>query len=323
MIGRYVFDLIAEADHEQVRHHADSIVQEQGSLRNVEHTMVRRDGTSFPAEISISLLHDANGEPTGFIAAARDISSRKRSAEILLAKEVAEQASQAKSEFLSRMSHELRTPLNAIMGFAHVLQMESSDLGPDHQESIDHIAGAARHLLHLINQVLDITHVESGQLHLVIARLPIIDVVQAAFDSVQPLAQEHGVVLQTTLPVNGDLAVLADEQRVVQVLLSLLANAIIYNQPQGTVSVRYGEREEVVRIEVIDTGIGIPAAKLDRLFTPFDCLDAEYTTIEGSGLGLALVKRLVEGMHGRVGVVSVVGQGSTFVFLRATDTRTG
>jgi CheY-like chemotaxis protein/anti-sigma regulatory factor (Ser/Thr protein kinase) len=209
------------------------------------------------------------------------------------------------------MSHELRTPLNAILGFAQVLEMDGLDLVQ--QASVDQILKGGRHLLTLINEVLDLSGIESG--HLTISPEPVdvgtlVEEVIALVDSV---ATQYGVTLDPWSRPECHQYVLADQQRLKQVLLNLLANAIKYNRPGGSVRVSCGAApENRVRLEVRDTGAGIPAEQLPRLFTPFDRLDAEQTMIEGTGLGLALAKRLMEAMDGSIGVDSMVGVGSTF-----------
>ena len=222
----------------------------------------------------------------------------------------ADRANQAKSDFLSRMSHELRTPLNGILGFAQLLQMAS--LAADQEESVAHILKAGRHLLALINEVLDISRIEAGRLQLSVEPVPIDDTLRGAIDLVRPLAAQRGIELAVEV-ADDHRHVLADRQRLQQVLLNLLSNAVKYNRPRGAVTVSCEKRvEDRLRILVKDTGQGIPPGKLERLFTPFDRLGAEGTGIEGTGLGLALSKHLVEVMGGTLEATSQVGTGSTF-----------
>lgn len=293
----------------------------------------RKDGSDFAVEVSLSPLQT----PAGLLISAvvRDITERKQiEAEILalnasleqrvatrtaeletanrdlqVAKNAAEQANLAKSDFLTRMSHELRTPLNAILGFAQVLEMTA--LEPRQQAHVKHIHTAGRHLLGLINEVLDIAKVEAGQLNISLEPVMLSTLISEALDLVQPLAAQRGihfVRVQT-----DEKTVLADRQRLRQVLLNLFANAIKYNQEGGTVTLTWEARPgNCLRLNVRDTGPGIPAHMLDRVFVPFDRLDAEKTGVEGTGLGLALSKRLIEAMHGAIGVESQVGTGSVF-----------
>ena len=229
--------------------------------------------------------------------------------ELRQAKDAAEQAHRAKSEFLSRMSHELRTPLNAILGFTEVLEV--SKLEPRQQANLRHIHTAGRHLLDLINEVLDIAKVEGGQLNISLEAVILSDLVSETLDLIQPLAEQRGIQI-TPLQITGQ-AVQADRQRLRQVLLNLLANAIKYNHEGGTVMLTCEPRpDNHLRINVSDKGPGIPADMLGRIFSPFDRLGAEKNGVEGTGLGLALSKQLIEAMGGAIGVESRIGQGSVF-----------
>lgn len=249
-----------------------------------------------------------------FLRRARDeleIRVRERTVELALAKEEADRANQAKSEFLSRMSHELRTPLNAVLGFAQLLEMDH--LTPDQVESVGHIVKGGRHLLDLINEVLDISRIESGRLQLSPEPVKVGEVVNEAIDLVQALASQRRVELRGDLGQAGELFVLGDRQRLKQVLLNFLSNAVKYNTEGGRVTVSCQEVSgNRLRTCVSDTGAGIPSEKLGRLFQPFERLGAEQRGIEGTGLGLALSKRLVESMMGTVGAESREGEGSIF-----------
>jgi PAS domain S-box-containing protein len=213
----------------------------------------------------------------------------------------ADRANRAKSDFLSRMSHELRTPLNGIIGFAQLLELDAK--GPDERESVEHILKGGRHLLALINEVLDIARIEAGKLSISLEPVSVSDVVCSALDLVRPQAAARGVRLPATM--TSDRYVTADRQRLQQVLLNLLSNAVKYNREHGEVAVSCEDHPAGrLRLIVSDTGAGIPPAMLDRLFTPFDRLGAEQTGIDGTGLGLALSKRLVEAMGGVIHVQS-------------------
>jgi CheY-like chemotaxis protein/nitrogen-specific signal transduction histidine kinase len=220
-------------------------------------------------------------------------------------------ASRAKSEFLSRMSHELRTPLNAILGFAQLLEMDH--LTSEQQESVEQILKAGRHLLDLINEVLDIARIEAGRLVVSIESVSVKEVIQEGLDLVAPLAVARDIQLKVEAAGLSDRFIFVDRQRLKQVLLNLLSNAVKYNRPGGAVTLSYAEvKGGRLRVNVSDTGLGIPPDRLGQLFTPFERLGAEQTGIEGTGLGLALSKRLVEAMRGTMGVDSTVGRGSTF-----------
>ncbi|SER14715.1 Signal transduction histidine kinase [Solimonas aquatica] len=258
----------------------------------------------------------AQGAPLAALPAGRDelgqLADRLHNASLLLAKRAAEaqSANQAKTQFLSRISHELRTPLNAILGFAQLLE---SDLqGSAQAPQVEQILLAGRHLLALIDEVLDIARIESGSLKLKLEAQPLQPLIQEACDLVAPLATRHRIRLQHS-GEHENLAALADRQRLLQVLINLLSNAIKYNRPQGEVRISLQESEGKVRIAVQDSGVGIPAAQIPRLFTPFDRLGAESGTVEGTGLGLAVSRQLMLHMGGDIEVSSKPGQGSVFV----------
>jgi PAS domain S-box-containing protein len=268
----------------------------------------RKDGSVFPHELTVNPM-ELSGE-LKFTAIIRDTTARNQlEAELREAKEAAEEANRAKSTFLSRMSHELRTPLNVVLGFGQVLQLDPLD--PGQAEAVDYILKAGRHLLDLIDEVLDISRIEAGRLSLSIEPVRADDLLADALMLMRPLASQRGITIRAELDT-CDVFVLADRQRTKQVLLNLLANAIKYNREGGVVEIKCDQRESALRIIVTDTGLGIPPERLDRLFTPFDRLGAEATAVEGTGLGLALSKRLIEAMGGAVGVESVVDAGSTF-----------
>lgn len=262
--------------------------------------------------VSARPLKDDNGKIKGGVAVVRDVTEAKSAEDMLRhAKEEAERANRAKSEFLSRMSHELRTPLNSILGFAQLLGM--ANLGAQHQSGVEQILKGGYHLLDLINEVLDLARVESGRLSLSPEPVQVHDVVKEALDLVRPIASSRNITLSSDLSTCGDLYVHADRQRLKQVLLNLLSNGIKFNRSGGLVLLRCeqiaGQR---LRIEVADTGPGIPEEGLKKLFTPFERLGADQNAVGGTGLGLALSKRMVEAMGGTIGVESKAGVGSRF-----------
>lgn len=250
--------------------------------------------------------------PKYVLGISDDITVRRAAEEALAAAKVeAERASRAKSDFLSRMSHDLRTPLNAILGFAQLLEMDGA--GPEQRENAAQIVKAGRHLLGLINEVLDIARIEAGHLSLAPDPQAVEELVQQAVDLVRPLAAERQVTFEVETGCMSDRHVLADRQRLNQVLLNFLANAVKYNRQGGRVTITCTEAaERRLRIAVSDTGDGIPREKVSLLFQPFERLGAEHTGTEGTGLGLTLSKALVEAMGGHLGVESEVGTGSTF-----------
>jgi signal transduction histidine kinase/CheY-like chemotaxis protein len=236
---------------------------------------------------------------------AQEIDQRRR------AQAEADRANRAKSDFLSRMSHELRTPLNAILGFGQLLEVRLEH--PRDREGIEQILKGGRHLLSLINEVLDISRIESGRLALSPEPVRLADAIRHVVDMAGPLADARSVKLEVDDTAGGDRHVRADAQRLRQVLLNLVSNGIKYNREGGRLTLASRETApDRLRITVTDTGTGISPALQARLFTPFDRLGAENAAIEGTGLGLALSKCLIEAMGGRIGVESVEGEGATF-----------
>ena len=279
----------------------------------VEILNYRKDGSEFWVELNIVPVANERGWWTHWVSVQREMTDRK-AAQVVLeeARDEAQRANAAKSEFLSRMSHELRTPLNAILGFGQLLEMQAQT---DRQrENVSHILSGGRHLLDLINEVLDISRIESGKIELTIAPIKVADVFNEASALIQPLAARRNVRIGRCVGNACDGVVEADRQRLHQVVLNLLSNAVKYNRTGGTVSVSCDLATEAgqLRLSVSDTGPGIESADLAKLFTPFERLGAERSGIEGTGIGLALSKRLVEAMGGTIGVESVPGRGSTF-----------
>jgi signal transduction histidine kinase/ActR/RegA family two-component response regulator len=280
-----------------------------------------------------ALLED-DGQLSGFVGILHDVTERvlaeqkvrQALAEAEAARDEAERASRAKSEFLSRMSHELRTPLNAILGFGQLLEL--AELVGEDAENVEQILRAGRHLLDLINEVLDVARVESGSLSLSLEPVDLSEVVAESLDLVRTAASSRGIALKTPNHLDGR-AVVADRQRLKQILVNLLSNAVKYNRADGEVVVSWSPAREAdaatvpathptapttgwLRLSIRDTGQGIPAERLDDVFTPFERLGAEGTDVEGTGVGLSLTRTLVQALGGRVGVTSEPGAGSTF-----------
>jgi PAS domain S-box-containing protein len=256
-------------------------------------------------------IRDDDGEPLYLIGISEDVTDQRLAERAALAASAeAERANQAKSEFLSRMSHELRTPLNAVIGFGQLLQLDRLDAGQ--AEAADQIVMAGRHLLALIDEVLDISRIESGTMSLSLEAVDLETVVDEALALIRPLAEEAGVMLAGRTTGFAGLHVLADHQRLKQVLINLLSNAVKYNSVGGDVSVHCTEREHYrIEIAVVDTGRGIDAEQLQRLFSPFDRLGAEGSGVQGTGLGLSLSKGLVEAMGGTITGESQPQAGTT------------
>jgi PAS domain S-box-containing protein len=278
-------------------------------VRIVDEVFWRADGTNFPVEYTSAPLR-AHGQVIGTVAVFSDVTARRELEAEAQLKRSAEEANLAKSEFLSRMSHELRTPLNAILGFGQLL--ERSPLAEREHRHAEYVVKGGRHLLALIDEVLEISRIESGSLGLSVEPVLLAQGVQGALELVGSLADQRGIVVDADLSAVGDVYVMADLQRVKQVLLNLLANAVKYNRPSGSIRVSSEVDGGIVVVRVSDTGPGIAAEDLPRLFTPFDRLGAEGSEVEGTGLGLALSRRLAEAMGGTLDATSEVGTGSTF-----------
>ena len=274
---------------------------------------VRKDGTSFWANVVWTAIRDEGGNLRGFAKLTRDLTARRQiDAEMADAKAVAEKANLAKADFLAGMSHELRTPLNAILGFAQLMQSATPPPTPAQKESTAQILQAGWYLMELINEILDLSMVESGRLSWSIEPMSLTEVLLECQAEIEPQAQKRGI--RVTFPqVDDPCFIKADRTRVRQVLTNLLSNAIKYNQPGGAVTIECSASAlQRIRVAVKDTGAGLDAAKLAQLFQPFNRLGQETSAEAGAGIGLVVTKRLVELMGGAIGVSSTVGKGSVF-----------
>jgi PAS domain S-box-containing protein len=307
---------------------AEAIADAQSGQEGLYETeLVNRDGTSRWVEFSHQLLGSEL-----VISIVRDVTARRELEQRLRRQHEAaesarveaeaaradaerawleaDRANLAKSEFLSRTSHELRTPLNAVLGFAQLLSLGTLSSGQ--RESVDQVVKAGRHLLNLINEVLDIARIESGELGLSSEAVLVRDLVREAVDLIRPAADQHEVSIEIE-DTRADAYVFADQHRLRQILLNLLSNAVKYNHPGGSVVVSTeATAETTMRIKVADTGSGIRAEDLPMLFVPFQRLGAEQTAVEGTGIGLSLSQRLADAMGGSLGLTSEWGVGSTF-----------
>jgi signal transduction histidine kinase/ActR/RegA family two-component response regulator len=243
----------------------------------------------------------------------------RRSTELTTARDEAVTATQARNTFLSSTSHELRTPLNAVLGFAQLLQL--SDLSQEDQDGVEHILGAGHHLLALINELIDIARIESGGFSLSVEPVAVQPIVKETCQLMSPLAADRSITISQPRPPAG-LTVKADRQRLRQILVNLLSNAIKYNRAGGTVTITcQAASPDTASLTVADTGPGIPAADLDRIFDPFERLGAELSAIEGTGIGLPLARAFAEAMGGDLTAASVPDEGSAFTITlpRAAD----
>jgi PAS domain S-box-containing protein len=280
----------------------------------VEYRLLAADGKVRWVADSGRPRTDGRGRFDGYVCYGWDVTARKSAESALIAaRDDAERANRAKSEFLSRMSHELRTPLNAVLGFAQLVEGDREEPpSPRQRERLQQILQGGRHLLSLINEVLDLARIESGTLTVQSTAVDPLQALQACLQLVRPMADERAIAIVVESSGTGPGCVRADPTRLRQVLLNLLSNAIKYNRPGGLVRLRAAAGPQSVRLEVIDTGPGLSTAQQQRLFQAFERLGADHSGVEGAGIGLALSKALVDLMGGRIGVDSQAGQGSCF-----------
>jgi signal transduction histidine kinase/CheY-like chemotaxis protein len=287
------------------------------------HTIViARDGRECVIADSCAPIRNRDGQVVGAVLVFRDVTEEyavqqalhDKNVELEGARDVADKANLAKSEFLSSMSHELRTPLNAILGFAQIMESAAPPPTPPQKHNFDQILKAGWYLLELINEILDLALTESGTATLSREPVSLVEVMLECRAMIEPQAQKRGISL--TFPqFEGPCFVSADRTRVKQVLINLLFNAIKYNRPDGSVDVEYSLSSPTsVRIIVRDTGHGLDATLMGQLFQPFNRLGREASAEEGTGIGLMVTKRLVELMGGTIGAASTVGVGSVFWF---------
>jgi|GEM_PF-432513 len=284
-----------------------------------ERLVQHRNPTGVPVEVKFGgerwvSVRRQRTRDGGVVVVRTDVTEvKRREAELIAARAEADAANLAKSEFLSRMSHELRTPLNAIIGFAQMLELDRQrNLSSEQREFCNFIISGGKHLLSLVNEVLDLARIEAGSLKLSLERAAVATSLADVSHTMMPMAGKAEIRLVVDqAPDIPDVR--ADELRLRQILINLVSNAIKYNRPGGSVrlSAAHTDRGRV-RFEVADTGIGISADLQAGLFQPFQRLGAEYTTVEGTGIGLAICKRLIEAMGGTIGFMSTRGKGSTF-----------
>lgn len=304
VVGQSVFDLYA--DYPEVTEATRRVLSGETFVAEAEVS-----GRIFESHYTPHI--NGQGEILGCIGVAVDITEHKLAeAELIKAKERAEEANLAKSEFLSSMSHELRTPLNAVLGFSQLLEVDAT-LNEKQQQKVAYIISAGDHLLMLINEVLELEQIERGRIQLFMEAVDSGEVLQECANLIQSLAEKHHVKMENQVTPNSVPAVWADKIRLKQVLLNLISNGIKYNREGGRVTVSCEDNGEgILRISVSDTGLGIPEEKIGDLFEPFSRLGAEKSDVEGTGIGLTITQHLVKLMGGELGVETTQGDGSTF-----------
>ncbi|MGK5031233.1 ATP-binding protein [Janthinobacterium sp. MDT1-19] len=298
----------------------------RGIEDSYELTYVRKDGSRFPAIVSVTALRDADEAIIGYLLIGTDNTVRKHaeqerellnrvlsdnSVELENARAQADKANRAKSEFLSSMSHELRTPLNAVLGFAQLMASDTPPPSASQQRSLDQILNGGWYLLRLINEILDLSMIESGRVAMSREAMALTDVLRDCRAMIMPQAQKRNITLSFP-SLDQPFYVHADLTRVKQVVINLLSNAIKYNRTGGSVLVQCKLHGERVRLSVRDTGNGLRSEQLAQLFQPFNRLGQEAGVEEGTGIGLVVTKQLVELMGGTLGVESEIGVGTLF-----------
>jgi len=314
VIGQNISSLISIESQEKYKYYLENSLSKIFNQKNkpIELIGVKKNQIHFPLELNLACMgYDGNQRFVGII---RDITEQKyHQKQLISAKESAEKANLAKSQFLSSMSHELRTPLNAILGFAQLLGTDPDyPLAQDQKESLDCILQGGHHLLGLINEVLDLARIESGHVSLNIEDVNIDEVTNESISLISQLAtaNETEIFQSTKTELNQ---VKADSERLRQIIINLLSNAIKYNSRPGKIFVEKSVTQDAfLRITFRDTGKGIADDKKSQLFKPFSRLGAEITDIEGTGIGLVITKTLIEEMHGNIGFKSELGKGSSF-----------
>lgn len=316
VIGRNISNIIVPEDKIPIIHEVVSKINKTGSSDG-EFQARRKDGSVFPAYYTFSVVKDLNNKKIGYLGVSVDITDRKRAEEDLRrAKEAAESATRAKSDFLANMSHEIRTPMNAVIGLTGL--MLNTDLTQDQKDYVETIRSSGETLLALINDILDFSKIEGGKMELETMPLDLINCIEASLDLVAPAAARKGLSLSYAIDESVPNNIVSDVTRLRQILANLLSNAVKFTNT-GDISIVVSSKKEgdnnFIQFAIMDTGIGIPKNRMDRLFQSFSQIDTSMTRkYGGTGLGLAISKRLVELMGGRIWAESEEGRGSAFYF---------
>lgn len=314
--------LVHPDDQDRVKEAVRTHLDEQTSY-DVEYRLQTKSGEYRWFHGRAQAEWDDQGKAVHMAGSNRDITERRQAEQALLtAKQEAEYANNAKSEFLARMSHELRTPLNAILGFGQLLQLTGKNLDDEQRQGVEQIMQGGQHLLHLINEVLDIAKVDAGQMEVDIEPVLLNDALANALILVQPLADIGGVTIRSAADEISSRYIQADQLRLKQVLVNLLSNAVKYNHAGGEVRIDCIEptvtdaasAQHMLRIAISDTGTGIKQQDQAKIFEPFQRLSVHDANIEGTGIGLTICKKMVELMGGQIGFDSTYGKGATFWF---------
>ncbi|MEO8154427.1 MAG: PAS domain-containing sensor histidine kinase [Rhizobacter sp.] len=279
----------------------------------IRYRLVLREGGIRHLEAIASVRNNGDGVAVRMVGILRDISDEMQAAQLLLDKEAAERAYRAKGEFLSRVSHELRTPLNAVLGFTELMQTDPADrLSPAQAQRVQHVLDAGRHLLALINDILDLSSLDESDAPLPMQTVALAPVLQASLNQVETMARMQQVTLGADMP-RPSMCVQGDSRRLEQVFVNLLSNAVKYNRSGGQVQLSFDQEGDEVLVTVRDTGVGLSAQQIDQMFQPFNRLGAEFSKIQGSGLGLVITRQLLKRMGGSLAVSSTEGAGTSMV----------
>ncbi|WP_455211963.1 PAS domain S-box protein [Kaarinaea lacus] len=347
-IGRHITFVYPEDQHDTLINQIIAPLKDEGE-NDIEVTMRKKNGEDFCAHLSLSLQRNGDNEVVGMLGYSMDITERKfaeqklrqlneqleqrvqqrtndlrQSIDQILeemevrkqteeklkkAKEDAERANRLKSEFLRRMSHELRTPMNAILGFGQLIKQND----PQHADYADEIMLAGHHLLNLINEVLDLAKIESGKIDLHMTAIYLQDIADQCITLVTSEANKKTIRLHNELSDDEPIQLTTDAERLKEVLINLLCNAVKYTSQGGLVRLwTQSLHQGTIRINITDNGAGLTAEQIDTIFEPFNRLGAEYSGIEGTGIGLTIAKQIIEHLGGNIGVISEPAQGSTF-----------
>jgi len=297
------------------RKNMNKMIQNGIKIANADIRIKNANGIQFPIDFSVSPIHDEEGTIEGSVIIFRDATERIRYEEALIqAKEEAESANQAKSAFLAQMSHDLRTPLNAVLGYGQILETGMFGTLSDIQNKyLDYMMTSGRNMLSLVDDILEVSAADSDQMRLHWEHVDISHVIETCIAEVQPLSRENEVRIDNNAAKTQLSNVETDETRLRQVVTNLLTNAIKYNVRGGRAEVdAHQDQEGIVTITVRDTGKGISEEDKERIFDAFERVDSDPTTSGGSGIGLAIAKKMTERLGGRIGVRSEVGVGSAF-----------
>ena len=316
-IGKLFLDYVYPEDRQLCRELFEPMIKREEEFCLHEIRYITKDGGFRWIEVFARLGLNELDEVIGAYGTLYDITERKNAEQaIKLASAAAKEANLAKSEFLSRMSHELRTPLNSILGFAQLIEMDNPN--EQKKKGLHHIITSGKHLLDLINEILDISRLEAGKMSINLEPLPINGIIPEIIEIIEPIAKLRQITIIQELSATNGHFVNSDSKLIRQVILNLLNNAVKYNKEAGTISItskimtQFESEFNFVRILISDTGIGISPENITKLFTPFERVGAEKLQIEGTGLGLAVVKKIIEVLGGNVGVESILGEGSVF-----------